>query len=198
MLSETDITPDLSISSPIDGYVGSVETSLGDYVQPDNALIRLLDLTDVHLTMKFLESDLGKIQEHLPLSASTQAFPGQVYTGSIHIIGKELDEHNLVEVHAHFDQEYPELIPGMFMNVKVHSKKTAVYTLPTKAINQFGSHQYVFEAVNNQTFIPVKVTTGITENELTEIRSGIDPSKNYVVNGSYALLMQWKNVSEEE
>jgi len=196
-LNAENLNPNLTIYSPVDGYVSNIHISKGEYVNPDRPMLELIDPSDIHLTMNILESDLGKLAEELPFEAISNTYPKNTYTGHILLIGKDLDEQRMVEVHAHFDKEYPELLAGMSMNVVIHSKKLSVLTVSESAVIQFGAVHYLFIQKSTNEFEGIEVEPGISENGLVEIKTKLDPKSKVVTKGSYTLLMKWKNAAEE-
>jgi membrane fusion protein, heavy metal efflux system len=196
-LNAENLNPNLTIYSPVDGYVSNIHISKGEYVNPDRPMLELIDPSDIHLTMNILESDLGKLAEELPFNAVSNTFPDKIYPGHILLIGKDLDENRMVEVHAHFEKEHPELLAGMSMNVTIHSKKLSVLTVSESAVIQFGAVHYLFIQKGTNEFEGIEVEPGISENGFVEIKTKLDPKSKVVSKGSYTLLMKWKNAAEE-
>lgn len=197
-LSPKDINPNITVFAPVDGYISKVFISKGEYVNPDRPMLELIDPSDIHIAMDILESDLGKLEENLLLDAKAQAFPDKNYTGHILLIGKVLDEQRMVEIHAHFDKEHPELLAGMYMNVTIHTKTKQALTVSDKAILQFGATNYIFIEKGINEYEALEIKTGISDNGFTEIKTKIPQNAKVVKNGAYTLLMKWKNAAEEE
>lgn len=197
-LKPTDINPIIKVLAPVDGFISKVFISKGEYVNPDRPMLELIDPSDIHIAMNILESDLGKLEENLPLDAKAQAFPDINYTGHILLIGKVLDEQRMVEIHAHFDKEHPELLAGMFMNVTIHTKTKQALTVPDNAVLQFGAANYLFIEKSANEYEAIQIETGISDNGYTEIKTDIPAKSNIVKKGAYTLLMKWKNAAEDE
>ncbi|TNE73240.1 efflux RND transporter periplasmic adaptor subunit [bacterium] len=197
-ISADNLNAEITLYSPINGYVSDVFATQGEFIQPDRSILELINPDDIHLNINIQESDIGKISEGLELTATSNAYPDSTYFGHILLVGKNLDEQRMIDVHAHFENKHIELIPGLFMNVTIETNKTKALSLPSESVVQFGAAQYVFKQTTPLQFEAIKVETGKTDHEFIEILSSFDSKDNIVTKGAYTLLMQWKNISEEE
>lgn len=198
-LSESHLNRGITLHSPINGYVSKVNVNIGRYVDPADVLFELIDLDDLHLSIKVFEKDLDKIFIGQKILTFNNAQPDKVYEAEVILIGKDLGGDGSVEVHCHFEQADKSLVPGMYMNgeIEVHSAK--VYALPEEAVLSYESKNFIFIAKGGNQFELKAVEIGNKENKFVEI---LNPEalidQNVVVGGAYALLMKMKNVSDEE
>jgi cobalt-zinc-cadmium efflux system membrane fusion protein len=101
-------------------------------------------------------------------------------------------------VHCHFEKYDKRLIPGMYMNALIELKNKTVYALPENAVVSYNGKDYVFLAINKNTFKMKAVETGIRQNSYVEILNYQDIEGSPVVTeNAYTLLMSLKNKSEE-
>lgn len=197
-LNENNISRSISVLSPIDGYVTSVNVNIGKYVNPSDVLFELVNPEDIHLNLTVFEKDLNQLFIGQKVMAYTNHLPDKKYECDIILIGKNLSNERSVEVHCHFKSYDKNLIPGMFINADIELKTHQALVLPDEAIVRFENKSYAFLAVNKNTFEMIEVSTGNSDEGFTEIM--IDDkyaSKNFVIDDAYTLLMAVKNKEEE-
>ena len=198
-LGEDNLSRQINIYSPIDGYVSKVNINIGKYVNPTDVLFELIDPSDIHLNLKVFEKDINKLAIGQKLVAYTNNNPDKKYHCDIILISKDFDADKTAEVHCHFDEYDKSLLSGMYMNAEIEIKNHEAYTLPEDAIVNFEGKDYVFVANNKQVFNIQEVQLGVKENGYVEIKNAVSLTRKNIVNkGAYTLLMEMKNKAEEE
>lgn len=199
-LNEANLSKSIQITSPIDGFVSKVNVNIGKYANPADILFELVNPTDIHLALTVFEKDIDKLAIGQKLYAFTNTRPEKKYPCEIILIGKNLSQDRTVSVRCHFKQYEKTLIPGLFMNANIEVTNTHALAIPSEAIVRFEGKNYLFEAVNQHTFSMIEVTTGMTEQNYTEIQPKSHTNlreKSFVIKGAYTLLMTLKNKTEE-
>ncbi|MCO6494253.1 MAG: efflux RND transporter periplasmic adaptor subunit [Bacteroidetes bacterium] len=197
-LSINNISRTISITAPFDGYVTQVLVNVGKYVSPSDVLFELVDPRDLHLDLKVFEKDIDKIKIGDSLIAFTNSNPQKKHKGKLLLIGKNISNDRAVEVHAHFIQYDPALIPGMYMNAEIEVHGTKMLALPDECIVSFEGKNYVFKAMSKNTFEMIEVKTGSSGNGFTEIQNATElEGIDIVQQGAYTLLMGMKNKGED-
>ncbi|WP_304067533.1 efflux RND transporter periplasmic adaptor subunit [Pedobacter glucosidilyticus] len=198
-LSEGNLSRQINIYSPIDGYVSKVNVNIGKYVNPTDVLFELIDPSDIHLNLKVFEKDIDKLAIGQKLIAYTNTNPDKKYLCDIILISKDFDADRTAEVHCHFDKYDKNLLSGMYMNAEIEVKNHEAYTLPEDAIVNFEGKDYVFIANSKQAYTIQEVQLGVKENGFIEIKNTAALTGKAIVNkGAYTLLMKMKNKAEEE
>lgn len=198
-LNDMNISPAINIYSPINGYVSAVNVNIGKYVSPTEVMFELINPSDIHLALKVFEKDLDKLYIGQKLVAYTNNEPEKKHLCEILLIGKDLSSDRNTEVHCHFEDYDRSLVPGTYMNAAVEVKNTNALVLPSDAIVRFEDKQYIFKAIEKNTFEMTEVNVGDTENAFTEIKTNDNQSLEnvaIVTKGAYSLLMTLKNKSE--
>lgn len=197
-LTDDNLSRSLVLNSPITGFVAQVNANIGKYLSPGEILFELVDVSDIHLSLRVFERDLQRISVGQKISAYTSHSPDKKYPGEIIAYGHSLDEDKSTVVHCHFDSYNPELVLGMFMSAEISLKPNTVTCLPDEAIIHSGVLHYLVEAISDSTFRFVQVEEGIRQNGFTEIISDKDLSnKRWVVRGANWIRMKRENVEEE-
>jgi cobalt-zinc-cadmium efflux system membrane fusion protein len=199
-LDDGNISRDVAVHSPINGYVTKVNVNIGKYVNPADVLFEIVDPSDIHLALDVFEKDVSLLYPGQKVSAYTNSDPGKKYNCKIILIGKDLSDQRKTEVHCHFLQNDPGLIPGTFMNAEIEVKPTDALALPDEAIVQYGNKNYAFVVKNKYSFEMREVKTGNSKDGFTELVAGDNDLRNqfFVTKGAYSLLMKMKNTGEDE
>lgn len=195
-LNENNISRQIQIRSSINGYVSRVNGNIGRYFNPSDVLIELINPSDIHLTLTVFEKDLGKLSRGQKAISFSNNNPDKKYETEIGLISSNLSAERTAEIHCHFKQFDKSLIPGMYMNAEIAVQNNQEQTLPEKSVVNFEGKNYVFTEKAIRTYEMAEVITGETENGYTTIKTDLG-TKKIVTAGTYSLLMQLKNLSEE-
>lgn len=196
-ISTGNITRSTNVYSPISGFVSKVNVNIGKYISPSEIMFELINPTDIHLNLKVFEQDVRKLYIGQKLIAYTNTNPEKKYHCEIILINKDVNVEGTTEVHCHFFNYDPALIPGMYMNAEVQLDTKTVKALPDDAFVTFEGKQFIFEEIGNKKFEMKEVNIGNKEYAYTAIVNADSlTGKKIVVQGAYALLMKLKNKEE--
>lgn len=197
-LSPDNISKTVPILSPIDGFVSKVNVNVGKYTAPTDMLFELVDPHDIHLSLNVFEKDLNALSVGQRVTAYANADPSKKFTAEIILVGKSLTDDRMAEVHCHFDQYSPSLVPGMFMNGEVAIESNRALTVPEDAVVRWENKSYVFVERDSGNFEMVEIEAGSVRDGLQQISGGeISVQSKLVVRNAYTLLMKMKNAEKE-
>lgn len=197
-LTPDNISKTVPILSPIDGFVSKVNVNVGKYTAPTDMLFELVDPKDIHLALSVFEKDLNALSVGQHVTAYTNADPSKKFAAEIILIGKNLTDDRMAEVHCHFDQYNALLVPGMFMNGEVSIAAKQALTVPEDAVVRWENKSFVFVERDPGNFEMVEIVPGIVRDGFQEIGgASIGAESNIVVRNAYSLLMKMKNAEEE-
>ncbi|WP_417421960.1 efflux RND transporter periplasmic adaptor subunit [Halomonas sp.] len=132
------------IKAPFSGRVGFRNISTGTLVTPGMELATLDKLDVMKLDFSVPESFLGRLSKGLALSATTAAYPDEVFSGEIASIGTRIDPvSRSVSVRAVLENPGMRLRPGMLMEVIVQQRVRDAVVLPEAALEPSGDQHYV-------------------------------------------------------
>lgn len=199
-LNETNLSRNINIYSPINGFVRSVKTTIGRYVSPTEVLFELTNPSDLYLSLTVFEKDINKLKIGQEIIAYSNQSSQEKFKGKIQTIGKDISADRSLTVYCTFNTNDQTLIPGMYMNAEIDVASSLEYVIPNEAIVKNEGKEYVFIQQNSTTFKMIEVISGTSDNGLTQI--SIPNSANtaddiFVTKGAYTLLMQLKNMGEE-
>jgi HlyD family secretion protein len=184
------------ITSPIDGIVIARNVDVGQTVaaslQAPTLFVLAADLRQMQLQANIDEADLGRIQSGQAVTFTVDAYPREVFAGSVEQVRlNPVIEQNVVTYAAIISAPNPELKlkPGMTANVTVEvARRDDVLRVPNAALRFRPSEQLLQtlgepDAPRTQAgtiwayvdgrLKPVRVTAGVSDGTQTEI---VNPS----------------------
>ena len=113
---ERQASDHLTIYAPTGGVVIEKHLSEGAYVQTGTPIYTIADLSRLWLELRAYESDLSWIHYGQTVEFSTEAYPGEVFSGQISFVDPVLDERTrTVRVRVNVANEQGRLKPGMLV-----------------------------------------------------------------------------------
>lgn len=197
-VSENNISKNVNIYSPINGYVSKVNVNIGKYVAPTDVLFELINPLDIHLNLHVFEKDIAQLFIGQKLQAFTNTNPNKKFDCEIILISKNISQDGTTEVHCHFENYDKNLLPGMYMNAELDVKSSTGFALPETAIVNYEGRFYANESLNNLKYAMVEVIVGAKNEGFIEVKNyQLLQNKKLVIKGAYTLFMKMKNVEEE-
>ena len=160
------IVSSVPLTTPITGYVKAVNINPGQYVNPQDVLVEVLNRDDLHLELKVFEKDVAQVHPGQKILFKVQnAGRDEELTARVFLVGKAFDDDaRTVRVHAHLDPERADLLPGQYVAARIQTAGARVRTLPEAALIQAGELSYIFQRVGTDSgravFRRVKVRAG--------------------------------------
>ncbi len=175
------------LHAPFSGRVGFRNVSIGALVTPGMELVTLDKLDVMKLDFTVPEIFLGRLSNGLKLSATTAAFPDEVFSGEISSIGTRIDPiTRSVNVRAEMVNPGLRLRPGMLMEVVVQQRIRDTLALPEAALEPSGNRHFVM-LINQQDgsyrLERREVTIGERRIGQVEVLDGISAGDLIVIHG---------------
>ena len=136
-----------------------------------------------------------------------ESVPGTTLTAEIYSVGKQFEQNpKAVHVHAEIDQKEDFLIPGMYINGRIHTGEKPVLALPESAIIEEEGKPFIFIAEVHQedgetewSFRAVEIRTGLVDEGWVEINllEPLPESAKVAWNNAYYLISEMKKGSTE-
>lgn len=196
-LTFDNISKNVFIKAPASGIVSKVNVSVGQYINPSDVLFEIIDLSDIHLKLTAFESDAYSFQIGNEVVAYNNFENDMVYPAKIISINPSVNESSRsFDLHCHFNEKHPELMPGMYMNAKVGGAPLNVLLLPEPSVVSFAKKDFIFIDQGNNNYEMVEID--IVYNDHQFIGISIDKysylkSNKIVVKNPHFLLMKLKN-----
>lgn len=183
--------------APFSGFVGSFTANTGKYVRQDEQIMTVLNKDHLHAELRVFEKDILKIKENQPVFFQLTG-SDKTYEAYVKLIGKEVDPiSKTVQVHAHLNHNYPDIVIGMFANAEIHTSTDSVYVLPERAIMEEDGRFYCMVDLGQHVYEMQEVAIGNTHQGYAEILNYEElKNKQIVLKGAYSLFAMIKKSSE--
>lgn len=187
-----DPPPSVDVTAPMSGIIDQRNVILGQAVEPNTALFRISDRSQVNVVARVYEEDLGKVKRGQEARVHFLSYPDRVFTGRVTLIGPTLDPASrTVEVWIQLANIDGLLKPNLFARAGLLLRKTeAALAVPAAAILEANGEKFVFVRQGGQ-FARVEITTGISDDEFAEVTDGIVPGDEVVTQGNRQLYTLW-------
>ncbi|HTL42968.1 MAG TPA: efflux RND transporter periplasmic adaptor subunit [Vicinamibacterales bacterium] len=166
---------DTVIRAPFDGYVAERLVSLGQFVQPQTPIMRIVRLQPLKLTAEVPEKFAPWIETGRPVAVHVDAYPDETFEGKVVRISPSV---NLKSRAFAIEGEVPNpdgrLKPGTFARVQITTDHVdRAVTIPASAVqSRYGTNR-VF-VVQNGTLSGREVVLGDRIGDRVEVSKGID------------------------
>jgi len=174
---------DRVITAPFAGVLGFRRVSEGTLVTPGTEITTLDDISVIKLDFSVPETVLSAMRVGLPVRATSAAWPGRSFDGTVVSIGSRGDPvSRAVTVRAELPNPEALLKPGMLLGVAIDAAPREAVVIPEIAVVSVGSRHYVF-AVADDVARQVEVSIGARRAGEVEIVRGLEPGQRVVTDG---------------
>lgn len=178
---------DRVIRAPFSGVLGLTTVTAGTLVNPGAVIATLDDIATIRVDFQVPERHLGTLRAGTPIAASSDAFPGETFSGRIALVDTRVnDQTRSVTARAEFPNPGRRIRPGMSLRVAVRQGERQAAALPEAAIQYEGDSAFVYRIASGergQTAQRVEIETGAVEGGFVEIVSGLNVSERVVASG---------------
>lgn len=181
-----------SIKSPIDGRIGKVNITEGNYVTATSgSLVNIASVNPVYVTFSLKTDDFVKLlkasDQYKDVEVRVQFGDGKWYDkiGKVNFVDNKVDKDSgSVSMRATFDNSKGWLVPGAYMKVELKAPKLVKYiTIPQACTKGDAMSGYYVWAVEDNKAVKkiIKVTENINNNWV--VKSGLNLTDVVVVSG---------------
>ena len=193
-----------TIKSPIDGRIGKVKITEGNYVSlTSGPLVNVSSMDPVYVTFSLRSSDFIKMlkasNEFKDVKVKVQFEGGKWYdkAGVVDFVDNQIDKNSgSIQMRATFDNSDWWLVPGDYMKVSLVSPKKFKYmTVPqacTKGDAMSGYYVWVVNKDNTVKRKDIKVSDQIDNHWIVE--SGLDKNDKIVIAGVQNISVEGQKV----
>lgn len=185
-IEKNGILNEISIVSPINGYLAEGYVAIGDAVHESKLLFEIIDNSYMHIVLKIPVSKIGRVKEgqecYFGLNTGQE-----MQKGKVHLIGKKANiENGTIEVHVDPLVNNPSLVEGSNIFARILTGTDTVYALPTKELIRKGDEFFIYVEKGKDWELK-KIQAGISDDEYTEIMNEDLHEKRVVLKGNYFL-----------
>jgi len=178
------------VKAPVSGTIVALPAQLGMTVSQAVPLARISGGgAGLEIRLYVAERFISKIRLNQPCEITLDAYPGEIFRGSITEISPTLDSSSrTMEIRVGVENPGARLKAGMFAKVQIITeRKENIVKIPASAmLNRFGE-LYIFTIDNADPAAPVVrkklVVPGIIIDGMMEIQQGLAPDEEIVIRG---------------
>jgi len=177
------------ILAPQGGVVTELGVREGMYVEPDDTMFTIVDLSRLWVMVDIYEHQISWVKPGLRTRITAPALPDRSWEGTLEFIYPEVDPMART-LRARIAVPNPDrvLVPNMFVEVTISSdSKKNLLLVPREAVIPTGKRETVVRALGNGHFQPAEVTSGMWVGPDVEIISGLQENDEVVVSGQFLI-----------
>jgi RND family efflux transporter MFP subunit len=176
---------DCRLTAPVSGIIGRKMVGAGETAMPSQAVVTILDISEVKVKVSVPESDMRNISEHTPSTIKVEAAGVEVAGGRIEkgVVADAMT--HTYDLRIHVQNSGRQLLPGMVASVSFAATSQMVETtLPMTAVQRRADGSlFVWTVGNDNTAHRTTVTIGATTGNRVAITSGVEPEQRVVTEG---------------
>lgn len=176
------------IEAPFSGFVAERLVEVGDLANPDDPLLRIVDISIVKTIVFVVEKDFPRIKIGQGALLQVDAYPKESFPGRVVRTSPVLDpDTRTAPIHIEIANPQHRLKPGMHARVTIETEtRKNTLVVPVAALLEHATEPLVCVVEGEPPCIVQRsVVTGINNGKLVEILAGIDQQDSIVTLGSH-------------
>jgi len=191
------------LASPIRGAVVERKVHVGQWIEPGDAVLEIVDLDELWLVGSIFERDLRRARVGQRAEIEVRALPGEMFTGEVAHVGETLSHGDrTAALRVVLPNPGRRLRPGMFATARLEAPAEGpqVLAVPAAAVQELDERHFVFVPEGERSFAVRWVQLGAREGDWVEVRDGLAAGEQVVAGGSLLLRGQLlrSTLGEEE
>ncbi len=186
----------VKLTAPIGGLISAINLVPGQPVSPDNSLVEIVDLSDIHAVAAVPEHLVGKLKVGAKARLRIAAFPDREFIADLAHLGAEADSASgTLEAAFHVENPDYSLRPGMRAEFSiVTGQREGVMSVPRAALQGEPANRFLYVADDGiaNAFVKVPVEVGVMNDRFVEITKGLLAGDKVVTEGAYSLAFAGK------
>jgi RND family efflux transporter MFP subunit len=176
------------IRAPFAGIITDIKVSPQENVAIGRELFTLVDISEIKVQAKVLESEVGKMRVGHEASLRFSAYPGKTFKGRVEAISPIINpEDKTCTVHILVENPQEEIKPGMHAEVEIAADIFKDRLLvPQEAVLVRGGRKLVFvveDGLAKWRYIEV----GLENEDYAEILDGVKEGEQVIIEGHFTL-----------
>lgn len=179
---------DLTIYSPVSGYITERNALPNLYVEPSTRLYTVADLSQVWINAQIFQDDIGRLKPGDAAVITVDSYPGRNFIGRIEEVLPQVDmATRTVRVRLAIANPGLKLKPGMFVNVGLKTNLGRQLVVPASAVFQSGTRQLVFMNHGNGNLEPKEVSVGQRVGDDFVVLNGLQAHQSIVTSANFLI-----------
>ncbi len=181
-------SPTTTFFSNSGGYITTLEKLEGEYIMEGGTVVKLADLSSLWAEAQVYTSQLSRLDRNSMATVRLPDFDGREIRGKIEFVNPEINADTRINlIRVSIPNPGNQLKPGMPAYVLLKSPQRKNLALPIDAVIRDSKGSTVWVQTAKNTFKSVMVQTGLENDDMIEIKSGLAAGDIVVVSGAYLL-----------
>jgi cobalt-zinc-cadmium efflux system membrane fusion protein len=183
------------VRSPMRGHINHINTTIGQYVGPQQTIAEIVDAGSLQLKISVFEKDIDKIKTGQDVEFKTAGSGETKYAAKLVSVGKAINENTMsIDCYAKIENlENAGLVSGQFVEGEIIADSDSAISLPQAAIidAEDGTFVLTFEKETGESISLKKtvVKTGRKNADFIELTE-VPTSKRILVKGVYNIQVE--------
>ncbi len=172
------------LRAPFSGIVGLRRVSVGEYLQPGQAVVNLEDTDPIKVDFRIPEGFSSRVAVGQSVAIRVDAVGDRTFEGQVYAMDPKVDVNGrALLLRARIANEGGPLRPGMFARVSlILDERPDAIMVPEQALVAQGTRQMVYKVVDGRVDI-VPVEIGLRQAGKVEITEGLDTGDQVITAG---------------
>jgi RND family efflux transporter MFP subunit len=179
---------DLTIDSPVSGYITEKNALPNLYVQPETRLYTVADLSEVWVYAQLFQHDAGRVVPGDAAEVTVDAYPGKVFRGRVDNLLPQVDmATRTLPVRLALPNPGLKLRPGMYVNVTLKLALGRQLVIPAAAALHSGTTTEAFVYSGDGNIEPRQVELGARAGDAVVVLKGLRAGERIVTSASFLI-----------
>ena len=194
----------VALASPMRGSVVARRVHVGQWVEPGDAVLEIVDLAELWLVGAVFERDLRYVRAGQRVAVEVRALPGEALAGTVAHVGQRVEQGSrTAALRVVLPNPDRRLRPGMFATARLEppAEGPQAPAVPAAAVQELEGRHFVFVPAGAGVFDVRWVRLGERAGEWVAVEDGLAPGEEVVTGGSLLLrgqLLRFTLGEEEE
>jgi len=189
----------LELRSAGAGVVTQVAVQPGQLVTAGQTAFEVEDLSSLWAMVDIPVAHLAQLSAGSRARIGVPSSPGRSWDGTLESLGANVAaDSQTINGRIIVANADGQLRPGLFAEVELWGAAQRQLAVPATAIFRIGDQHFVFRALGDGRFEPVKVTPGTVVDGWTSIQGGLEPNVDVVSEGVSSLKSHWQYQGGEQ
>ena len=181
------------VNAPISGIISRTPISTGTTVRTNTSITTISTNENLEINVNIPEREIAGLAVGLTAEVILQAYPGESFLATVNRVSPIVDSVSRTKlINLRFNEQDRRISAGMFARVRLNTRTYPdVITVPSEAVISSYNVNTVYVVQEGSEGQPVaekrEVSTGVSLQGLTEIKSGLEAGELVIVQGQQLL-----------
>lgn len=183
----------LYLRAPFDGTIIERIASVGESIEPGQAVLSMADLSSMWLALSIPADQASLVKPGMRVEAELPDLPGGAVDGKLSWVDSSVNaQSRMVKARAVIPNPQGELKAGMFGEARIIIAETAQSVrVPRAALQEYENQPYVFVKLEDDLYGLRRVAIGARADGAVDVLAGLGPDDAVVTTGSFVMLSEF-------